>query len=256
MANRVRIFPYKESPNMREIRDLAGLWSLHVEGTEFRPRAGDVIINWGRSVFPEGFLKPDVTTINHPDKVAVAVSKIKSLTKLKESGIRVPEFTTDGNTAREWLAGGHVVLARTLDRGFGGRGIQVLSQGAEVPPAGLYTQYRPKRHEYRVHVWNGEVLDIQQKKKRRDFDGDADKFIRSYANGWVYCREGLQVPDQVAQVGIRAVQSLGLYFGACDIGYNPGGSKGPTVYEVNTAPGVENTTARKYAQKFLSFVQR
>jgi hypothetical protein len=256
MPNRVRIFPYAESPNMRNIRDLAGLWSLLVENTEFRPREGDTIINWGRSSFPEGFIKPGVVVINDPNNVAVAISKLKSLTKLKEAGIRVPEFTTDSEAARRWLSDGHTVLARTLDRGFGGRGIQVVNQGGDLPRAGLYSQYRPKRHEYRVHVWNGEVLDVQQKKKRRDFSGDPDKFIRSYANGWVYCRDGVEAPEAVVQIGLRAVNALGLYFGACDIGVNPSSSRGPTVYEVNTAPGVENTTARKYAQKFASLVRR
>jgi hypothetical protein len=255
MPNRVRIFPYAESPNMRNIRDLAGLWSLHVEGTEFRPRPGDVIINWGRSSFPEQILRAQ-TIINHPDKVAIASSKIKSLTKLQEDGIRVPDFTTSRDEALRWIAEGHVALARTLDRGSRGRGISVCIDGGNLPQAGLYTQYRPKRHEYRVHVWNGEVLDLQQKKRRSDFAGDPDKFIRSYANGWVYCRDEIQVPDTVVQIGIRAVHSLGLYFGACDIGINPSSSRGPTVYEVNTAPGVENTTARKYAQKFMSFVNR
>ena len=53
-------------------------------------------------------------------------------------------------------------------------------------------------------------------------------------------------PDRtVLSAGIRAVGCLGLDFGAADIGWNSHDGE-PSVYEVNTAPGLEGTTLDKY----------
>jgi glutathione synthase/RimK-type ligase-like ATP-grasp enzyme len=50
-----------------------------------------------------------------------------------------------------------------------------------------------------------------------------------------------------------AVAALGLDFGAVDIGWNRS-TRRATVYEVNTAPYVEGTTAKMYAEAIVDFI--
>jgi glutathione synthase/RimK-type ligase-like ATP-grasp enzyme len=182
--------------------------------------------------------------------VEIASSKIRSLTAMKERGVNVPEFTTDRETVQRWLSEDKRVLARTLDRASGGRGIILLSSGESIPQARLYTLYIPKYDEYRVHVWGDQVLDIQQKRRRNGVD-EINSQIRNASNGWVFCREGVNCPEQCVDQARRAVAALGLDFGAVDVGFTRRGNIA-TVYEVNTAPGIEGTTLSVYANKMLS----
>lgn len=227
-----------------------------------RPDPGDTIINWGRATRPAELLNDHAEVWNPWDKVAVAVDKLQSLTVMKEAGVNVPEFTTDREIAREWLRDGRTVLVRSLLRASRGRGIVVVRGAeAELPPAPLYVKYRKKQDEYRIHVFNGQVLDAQQKRRRREFEGDIEEGnrgrIRSWANGWVFTREGVVPPACVIDQSLRAVSALGLTFGAVDVGYRPNAEGGKaTVYEVNTAPALEGTTLEKYIAAFKHELER
>lgn len=114
--------------------------------------------------------------------------------------------------------------------------------------APLYTRYVKKADEYRLHVFDGRVIDIQQKRKRKDIPNEEiDYQIRNTASGWVYCRDDVDCPSSCSDIAIRAVAALGLDFGAVDIGYNRH-TETPCVYEVNTAPGLEGTTLTRYQE--------
>lgn len=218
------------------------------EHTTFRPQPDDVIINWGCTAqrFWVG------TYINEPSKVHIAGSKFESLIMMQLSGVQVPEFTTDWNRALDWLQNEeYKVIARTVDRGHAGIGMHLMLGDADFMEAPLYVKYVPKKQEYRVHVMGGEVVDIQQKRIHNGLDQHAKDAInyqiRTAANGWVYCRQDLDVPAGIREQAIQAVESLGLDFGAVDIGYTELNRR-VTVYEVNTAPGLEGQTVQSYAQ--------
>ena len=132
----------------------------------------------------------------------------------------------------------------------GGRGIVVTSPSTIVD-ASLYTKAASISKEYRIHIWNGEVLDFIQKKKRRG--GEASSDIRNHDNGWVFAREGVTVTEALVSAAKLAVSSLGLYFGAVDIGEAEDGS--PYVFEVNTAPGLTGTTLKRYVEAIKNEIQ-
>jgi glutathione synthase/RimK-type ligase-like ATP-grasp enzyme len=72
-------------------------------------------------------------------------------------------------------------------------------------------------------------------------------YIRSHGAGWVYCVRDIRHIDSVYEIGIRAVQALGLDFGAVDVYF---WKDCPHVLEVNTAPGLSGaTTISAYADK-------
>jgi glutathione synthase/RimK-type ligase-like ATP-grasp enzyme len=193
-----------------------------------------------------------VRVLNDPGYVEEAQCKLHSFRRMFDHGVPVPEFTRNPDVAADWLASGKFrrVLARTTLRGSQGHGILMLDQTTQtMPRAPLYVEYVPKKHEYRVHVGRGEVLDIQQKRKRREVDNDEVNYqVRNGRYGWVFCRHDVTPPPgEALGAAVAAVNALGLDFGAVDLGVTEKDGR-VAVYEVNTAPGLEGTTLETYAQ--------
>jgi hypothetical protein len=215
-----------------------------------RPIPNRVVLNWGSATLPQFQFG---RIINKPDAVNVAGNKLLSFRKLKDAGVSIPEFTTDAEVARRWIVDGNVAVARTVLRGHSGEGI-IINGGPDwdgvLTPAPLYVQYKKKKHEFRVHVFNGTIIDVQQKKRERGVEREGvEKYVRSHANGWVFCREDLNLNEEnrtrISDLAVSAIRALGLDFGAVDIIFN---ERENTFYvlEVNTAPGLEGTTLEVY----------
>jgi D-alanine-D-alanine ligase-like ATP-grasp enzyme len=127
----------------------------------------------------------------------------------------------------------------------------VAAREEDLVDAPLYVMYRKKKREYRVHVAFGRVIDVQQKRKRTNYDGTVDYAVRNHHTGWVYCREDVVDSTPRDNLAIRAVDALGLDFGAVDIIYNEH-LDAFYLLEVNTAPGLEGTTVEKYNAAFAA----
>lgn len=172
------------------------------------------------------------------------------------SVVSTPEWTTNRETAKSWQGGGRSVVCRTILNGHSGAGIVLSEPDSELPDAPLYVKYVPKEYEYRVHVFGDKVIDIQQKRKRSDFDGEINNKIRNHHTGWVYCR-GSYVPppcvDEMKAQCIVTIKTLGLDFGAVDVIYSKKNNKF-YILEVNTAPGMEGETLNVYAKAILEAV--
>lgn len=177
-------------------------------------------------------------------------AKDVQLNAFNVAGVSHPEFTRDIDVARGWIAVGDSVMCRTLLRASEGRGIVVADNADQLVPAPLYTRYVKKKAEYRVHVLNGEVIDVQQKRKRNGFDGERDTKVRNLANGYVFCRDGIREPDGLRELAINATRAVGYSLGAVDIAYNEHHSR-LVVLEVNANPGMQGTTLEKYATKIV-----
>jgi hypothetical protein len=216
----------------------------------YRQRPNHLVINWGNSNNPNWDIR--YRHLNHPVSVLRASNKLYSFRAFSDSNIQTPEWTTSSHEAGGWISDGIVVLAKTSLTGHSGAGIIVLDSSTDemdLPDCQLFVKYKKKRYEYRVHVFKGEVIDTQQKRKSREANqsGDVNTLIRSHSNGWVFCRDGI-TPDPVREsLAIRSVEALGLDFGAVDIIYNERENQYYTL-EVNTAPGLEGTTLDKYVE--------
>lgn len=205
----------------------------------------DVVVNWGRSE-----RRFNGEYINAPEQVAVASDKLRAAEALREHGVPQPEYTTDYNVAKQWVEAGQTVVCRTLLRASEGRGIVLATTVDELCKAPLYTKYVKKADEYRIHVAFGKAIDAQQKKRRLEVPDESVNWqIRNAKNGWVFTRGGVSPPRCVGDAAVAAVAALGLDFGAVDVGYNVHAGQA-TVYEVNTAPGLEGTTLHSYYRAF------
>lgn len=237
--------------NFREV----GIRSLRVKPDgNYRPFNSHVIINWGNSSMPQSW-DGNRITLNKPSAVTIASNKLKTLQTLDNMDIPVPDWTTDKHDVTEWLEEGYTVLARTKLNAHSGEGILILRPNDIdwIVEAPLYVKYKKKRNEYRVHVFNGTVLSVQEKRRDREFERDADQsLVRSHANGWVFCRENVVYDDRLIEIATKAIDALGLDFGAVDIIYNER-EDAYYVLEVNTAPGLSGQTLQEYTDAFVNY---
>jgi len=244
----VYILPYKHLS--RAAFDLSrGLHARRIAllRNTYTPTPVDVVINWGNtSERAEMIGKRCKAMLNNPAKVRAAVNKISFLELCKEHKLPSPKWTTSITEAQKW-GKEHEIVARTLVEASGGRGIALVPVGGALPPAKLYTIYSPKRAEFRIHVMQGQIIDEQQKKLKEGTENPNTK-IRSHANGWIFARQDIKVPEVVKTAAINAINALGLDFGAVDIGYQEAKDRA-VIYEVNTAPGLEGTTLENYITK-------
>lgn len=222
---------------------------------QHRPlKATDTLINWGCGGENFNDMIPLHKVVNKPELVLNAVNKVKFFNLLKDTKLTVP-FTTKKETARSWLEEGRKVICRVAVAAAGGKGIVVAEHPGQLVDARLYTRYIPKDAEWRVHVVNQTVVDFQRKARNRQIPDDKiDWTIRSYDNGFVYIRGGMdryrqELLDEVKSAGVKAVIATGLDFGAVDILTTKGGRV--YVLEVNSAPGIEGSTVDKYAEALM-----
>lgn len=253
------IYPYKAaSKSVALLAEALDAKIIRLENSKFKGSENKLIINWGNSMTNEEIEK--ATVLNHPKAVAQASNKL-TFFELAKGQIPIPEFTTDVAVAREWLPSSAIVVRETLT-GHSGEGIFICETNEEfdnyldeIGRAKMFTRYIPKKDEFRIHVVNGEIIDVQQKKRNRDRNTPNWK-IRNHSNGFIYAREGVELPsDEMALDAIKAVELCGLYFGAVDMIWNAYKKQG-YVLEINTAPGLEGQTVENYAEHFAKSTKR
>lgn len=264
MANsRAVILPYKMgSQSAKQLAEgLSASLGLRVRRVRpnglYSPRTRSIVINYGSNNAPAWWGRVN-RLLNAPAACAVAGNKLRAFQAFQQHGVSTPEWTTSRDIAQQWATEGSIVVCRTILNGHSGRGI-ILASGASLtglPAAPLYVKYKKKKKEFRVHVFKGSVLDITEKRRvrRENRPENYDGYIRNHANGWVFCRDNVVVPDDLAPAAIAAVRACGLDFGAVDVIWNERENR-CYVLEVNTAPGLEGTTLSKYVQAVQSFIR-
>ena len=224
----------------RELARACNAKTIKLEDTRFRPAPDKLVINWGNS-------NPAVPVdLNQPRSVGRAIHKLRAFERFQQMGVSCPLFTQSVVIAQEWSDSNYRVVGRDLEGASGGRGITLYDRGAQIGNHRFYTRYVKKQREFRIHVFNGDVI-FQQEKLKKNGVEDRDKYIRSHNRGWVFAFRHLEedpVPESVITTAINAIETLELDFGGVDIGYHE--LTGATVFEVNTAPGIEETSLDAY----------
>jgi len=243
----LKIFPYKLG-SVSAKRLARTLGTLRVSPS-YNARRKDVIVNWGNSAPPHfRWMEQD---LNNPHAISLASNKLNTFTELECKGFEdIPQYTISKDIARHLIDMGDTIYCRSTITGHSGRGIVIANTTDKLINAPLYTVKTKHKHEYRVHVFRGQILDIQMKRKRNGAVGGTG--IRNHANGWVYARAEIAPPEELLLSSINAVKLLGLDFGAVDIGHRVIDNKF-FVFEVNTAPGLEGTTLDKYSKAIYNY---
>lgn len=232
------------------------------EGARARNTEGCLVINWGCSTIPYWAGASQVWG-NSASNVSLATSKVRSFTQFVWHDVPTLDWTESNITARQWHDAGAVVFNRK-DGLHSGLGIKIIkpTDTWDANLTGFYTKYFKKDAEYRVHVFNGKVIDITKKKRttqvKEDERGIYEKMVRSLGNGWIHAHEDIGLSSDnlalIYSISCRAVAALGLLFGACDVLFriDSAGVPKALVAEVNSAPGVVNLkTKEAYCKAIL-----
>ena len=115
------------------------------------------------------------------------IGKIEQYNFFQQKEIPALEFTQSQQTAKEWASSGSTVVCRKLIHSSEGKGIIVAETPEEVVLAPVYTKYEKKKKEFRVHIFKDKVVQVLEKRRKKDYDGQADSKIRNTANGYVFC---------------------------------------------------------------------
>jgi hypothetical protein len=239
----------------------------------FRGRPYPLVLNWGSTVRPDwGNIHGSMDAcnragfwLNQQEAVGSAINKLSCFTKLTELEVPTVKWTTEKSRVEKWLAKGYTVFARETVTGAGGEGIRLIQSGTApnaIPTVPLYTRNFPKTHEFRVHVFDGQVIDFAEKKSRlADGDPIANRLVRNSRNGWVFAHGNLsastETQAELGRLAIRTLGALGLVSGCVDVlsvldTDTSRTLKNAVVCEVNTGPGLENTqTIEAYKQAIL-----
>lgn len=241
-----KIFPYKQvSKSAKALSEALGGKVLKVENSKWKPRKNDgsVVINWGSTKLDVD--KYPTIILNYPANVATASNKLLAFQTLKDAEVSIPVFTSNQEEARKLIREGKKVVCRTKLSGHSGEGIVIVEEEDQLVDAPLFTEYLPKKQEYRVHVFRGKAFFIQRKARNREIpDDQVDWKVRNHQNGFIYAHKDVQYPDGIKELAASAVDAIGLDFGAVDIVVSKQNMM--FVLEVNTACGLEGTTLEKY----------
>lgn len=247
----MKLYIYSHNPHSEGAKALAkelGVKRIKQQNSKFKGGLRKAVINWGSSKLPDQVLACQLV-LNRPEAVNNASCKLRSFQLFSEKGVTIPDFTSNKDTANEWLEEGSEVVARTILRGCSGAGIELCSFDSGLVDAPLYVKYVKKTQEFRYHVFKGEVVDVQRKARKKEVaDEEVNWKIRNLDGGFIFAREGVEVNEDASKNAIMAVEALGLDFGAVDIIYNKQEDK-YLVLEVNTAPGLSGTTLDGYAKR-------
>lgn len=245
-----KVYPYKQgSRSAKELANLLGGKVLKLQGSKFRPKVGDTVVNWGSGKIPEfgpaRVLNPDTSS---------ASNKLTAFKKMSEVGVSIPDVWEGRRAVEEAPNGCYPLVCRTKLTGHSGEGIVIANTPEELVDAPLYTRYIKKQDEYRVHVMHKKPFFIQRKARKLDVV-EPNWQIRNLAGGFVFVEAAInEVPQDVLDQAENAVEALDLDFGGVDVIWNQKERKA-YVLEVNTACGLEERTAARYAEEILNTVE-
>jgi RimK-like ATP-grasp domain len=181
------------------------------------------------------------------------VGKLEQYKWFTANNIPTIEYTTSDWEALQWEDQGHVVFGRECLNASCGKGIHIFDgtgDRLQHPSCLVYTKYKQKKREFRVHVLQETVVYILEKRLRKDWDGSRESKIRNLANGWVFCKPIETIPEGLEELAVRASKVSSSDFKGVDIIYNKKENK-LFVLEVNSAPGMQGTTLDKYINEII-----
>lgn len=251
-----RVYSYNfASKGAKTLSKALGWPRICHQASKFRGNFKPWVLNWGGLEMPPHVRACKV--INPPEAIHMVNDKLEFFRLLEGQGL-TPKWWTDRAEVEAWMAEneGKLIVARTVLRGHGGQGIHISDHPLRLPNAPLYVRYMKKKEEYRVHVFDNQVIDVQQKKRRLEVpDDQVDWRVRNHSRGFVYARENVEAPACVLGASLTAMRTTDLTFGAVDVIWNESKDRA-YVLEINSAPGLEGSTVEKYVEAIKNFIVR
>lgn len=254
MFRRIRIIPYRQaSKSAKTLAEELGGKVVRLQNSSYLPRASDFIVNWGNSKHVDYSTDLETPVVNDCMRCELeyAHNKLNFFQTFSGSSPLPPFWTNKEDIPDDQFP----IVCRTKLTGHSGAGIVIASDRDNLVNCQLYVKYIPKKEEYRVHLGLRKSGPIYiQRKARRLSCSDPNWQVRNHSNGFVYVQASQDDKNlaAVVEAAQEVFSALRLDFGAVDVIYNEYLERA-YVLEINTAPGLEGTTGKKYAEYFRSF---
>jgi len=200
-----------------------------------KPGAFDIV------VIRYGYSRPHGRdfALNSSSAVSLAADGLKSLQVLQKRGVPCVEPLVHPEPKD------YPVVGRKLRNHIAGKTLKILTEPGEESFK-YYTRYREIDREFRVHVFEGQVLKAFRKVPRSD---NPDPKIRTSEKGWGYKKVNWQkYYSKGTEVAVMATGALGLTYAGVDIARDSDGDW--FIIEVNTGPSLNTKTLPLYASRF------
>lgn len=206
----------------------------------------DTLIRWGSRVHA-GMAQPN-TVLNERRAIGNSSDKYGALEQLSDNDVPVPRFTKRrerlGPSSDDYIT--YPALGREQSHSQGTDIELILQQrDAYLTDNHHFVDYIPTELEYRMHVIDGEVIKVHEKRQRHEAENHA--YIRNYETGYVFLNPRERPPAD--SIALDAVDALGLDFGAVDV-IRAEESGDEYVLEVNSAPSLDENNLRRYGDTF------
>jgi D-alanine-D-alanine ligase-like ATP-grasp enzyme len=149
--------------------------------------------------------------------------------------------------AQAWIASGKTVFGRKYLNSSCGKGIVIMETMEDFQPCPVYTMYKKKKREFRVHVFKDTVVSVVEKRKKTGWTDQRDTKVRNLANGYIFCQQVENEPAGLRELALAAAKVSTSDFRGVDIGYNERNDD-LFIIEVNSAPGITGSNIEKYVQ--------
>lgn len=200
------------------------------------------------------FLKFVPIEVNSVESIHNCANKMVMKDLFLENGVNTPNLVERGETPTSFPV---VMKKRYRSKGDGMYLIESIEDWDNNYPENYYAEcFFMASREYRVHVVGDKVIHIDVKRRKKD-EVIEDNWIKNHETGYRFWeRTEDRIPDfeQLSTLCVKAIKSLGLEFGCCDVGYNIHDNI-YTVYECNSAPGMRTIIADKYVKNLLDYIK-
>ncbi len=271
---------------------------LGIDGGRDAPKGRRIVIGWGAKTKKDVTFPNGTEVLNHPNNIRQNRNKLKTLGVLATAnGAVAPFVSADKVIVEMGKKKGKVSLPMVGRTKYhqGGKGFwtcltpthvkNAIDEGAQY-----FQNYIDIVDEYRLHIFNGNVLHAQKKVKRDNMESafvdqrkekikdyakkgkvklddstldyalarlakennQADMIVRSNRKGWRF--SNIKSPKKaLVDVCVAALSAVGLEFGAVDCCIDSEGN--PWVIEINSGPGLEGSTFKSYVEEFKAAIK-
>lgn len=186
-------------------------------------------------------------------------NKMRMKVLFREAGINSPKYFENTIEGRGYIESGMLGERIFFKTPFHsrGRGMVVYESKEDAinqGNRGYFEQAQVSDREFRVHVMDGEMFCIDEKRPRDTSMRRSERpEIKNMDSGFKFRQPREEYPSEVITESIKAVEVLGLDFGAADVGLN---ADGVWIYEVNSAPSLRTKTRKLYQKALVKAINR
>lgn len=256
------LYHKKTRPTGRAIAEALGF--RHGADPAAIPADTETVIRWGNA---KRIARGNARVINEARSIMLAGDKLETLKKLRAEGIPSLEFYETFPVAvhgtwfcrkRRGFGGRDIFIAYNLDgnpimvypNNMNERELPNAEATAAIDAADFFTKAVDNSKEYRIHVVGGEIIRFQ----RKYYEGPPHQVghrirVQNHANGYKFKQPNKKLNKDRFEAATRAVEALGLDFGAVDLVVDPRTNR-PVILEVNTAASCSPRTLNAYVEAF------